>query len=117
MKSDAIAAQSSRSFAKQVDLNLINMNAVWYDYIARLAEWVYHAVGAGAAVCTSVDYILRVEYQVKGCNIFECRNLLTLLDWYLETPTISKSREKWFITHARNKVFEQHEKLRTEMKK
>jgi hypothetical protein len=83
MKKDWFATQTSRAFAKQVDLNLINMDATWYEYIARLLEWVYHAVWAGADICTNVDYILRVEYQVKSCSIFECKRILHLLDEYL----------------------------------
>lgn len=117
MRKEAAVAHSTRKFVKQVDLNLLNTNALWYDYILKIAEWVYHAIWSGADVCTNVDYILRVEHQVKACDISECEKLMILLDWYLAWPTISESREKWFITHVRNKVFEQCEKLRAEMRK
>jgi len=116
MKQEALMAHTRRAFAKRVDRNLVNIDAQWYEYIAKIAEWIYLSVWAGADVCSNVDYILRVEYQVKSCNIFECKQLLILLDHYLSTPTIATSWEKWFMTHVRNKVFEQQEKLREEMK-
>lgn len=106
-------ARSSRAFISRVDLNLINIDAVWYDYIVRLAEGVYKSVWAGANTCTNVDYILRVEYQIQACSVFECKKLLEILDSYLLTPTISTSPERHFITHARNKVFERLEELKS----
>lgn len=105
---------TTRAFIKRVDMNLININAQGFDYISRIAEWVYKTLWGGGDVCTNVDYILRVEYQVKSCNLHECMQLLEMLDHYLATPTIATSLEKPFIMHTRNKVFERAELLKSQ---
>lgn len=103
---------TTRAFMKRVDMNLININAFGAEYIARISEGVYKTIWAGGDVCTNVDYILRVEHQVKSCNLHECMELLEKLDHYLQTPTISSSLEKPFIMHVRNKVLQRAEFLK-----
>lgn len=99
-------------YAKKVDYNLDNISGSWYDYVCKITEWIFKSQVAGYGTYSKIDYILRIESEIRSCSPIECRDIVNKMDRYLWGKTISDSPDKTFILHVRNKAFQRIEQVK-----
>lgn len=96
----------------RVDYNLDNISGQWYDYICKITEGIFKSQASGYWTYAKVDYILRIEQEIRACSPLECRSIIEKMDTYLSWKTVSDSPDKSFILHVRNKAFQRIENIR-----
>ena len=114
---DTKLIQTKNSFVHAIDYCLLWLNELWYQYISQLIEGIYQNIIENNHFWTNSDFMLRIEFQLQSCNIFECKFLLRQIDRYLENMQVQASSELDFYKTLRNVVFYKHEEIINRFKK
>ena len=69
-------ARVSQAFARRVDYNIRGAEGRGYEYISRVMLAVFRSIIASQGKYTDGDTILRVDYQILNCSIFDCARLV-----------------------------------------
>ncbi|NDK09416.1 hypothetical protein GW846_01410 [Candidatus Gracilibacteria bacterium] len=114
---DTKLIQTKNSFVHAIDYCLLGLNELGYQYISQLIEGIYQNIIENNHFGTNSDFMLRIEFQLQSCNIFECKFLLRQIDRYLENMQVQASSELDFYKTLRNVVFYKHEEIINRFKK
>jgi hypothetical protein len=106
-----------RDLKPRVDYLLLGVDAIWFAFMTHILEWVYKNTMNSNGLWVNIDFMLRSEFHIQSCTIFECNRLLWIIDTYLKDTIIKKSPELNFFQNVRNLVFNRISKLKIEMNK
>ncbi len=104
------------SIVASADYCLLNMHALGYEFLDKLIDWMYNNIQQKNWLWVNIDFILRAQYQVQSCSIFECKRLLKKIDTYITDPCVIESSEKEYFRDMRNIVFRRYSDIKDEIK-